>query len=656
MPGREGLGAPAFSGAVKIPSCEIEPSSRGGDCALRLRVLAGVAALVAVLFALSASVASSAVPQEWAHRHSAWIWSAAGVLAFLSIVIATTRTSAQEKAPASEVSINARDISGTIVVAQSGAIVRIEGLEPSPPPAQRGAQIVVGELPGVPPVFVQRDAVGRLAEVFADGGGVAAVSALTGGRGTGKTQVAAQYAREAIAEGIELVAWISADDESRLLAGLAEVAHRLDIADQEGDSEASALRLRDALAVRRSPSVLVLDNATHRNTIWRYLPATGATRVIITSTDHAFSSLGTEITVDKFDRARSLVYLRQRTGLDDDGANKLADELGDLPLALAQAATVIKLQGQTYEVYLKRLRELPMDVTLPATRGDIYPHGVAHAVALSVQAIEDADESGLTRLVLATASLLDASGVSRHLLAEILGASSVQLDETLAHLVESSLMVWGEDRQSIVMHRLIARAIRDQLQATDDLQDCITATTSGLQRLLPDEDNAWEHREDGIELLAQTIALWENTVDAAADHGAMTPESLALAANLALWTVRHLIATADFSRAIEIGASVLLACEKALGPDHPDTLASRNNLAGAYASAGHLEKAIPLYEDTLGARERVLGPDHPDTLSSRNNLAAAQRAITQPAFVSIDFAPANDWQPLLGRSRSDDLM
>ncbi|WP_173267813.1 tetratricopeptide repeat protein, partial [Streptomyces pacificus] len=50
---------------------------------------------------------------------------------------------------------------------------------------------------------------------------------------------------------------------------------------------------------------------------------------------------------------------------------------------------------------------------------------------------------------------------------------------------------------------------------------------------------------------------------------------------------------------------------------------SRNNLAGAYSSAGDLGRAVPLYEQTLADRVRVLGEDHPDTLVSRNNLAGA---------------------------------
>ena len=106
--------------------------------------------------------------------------------------------------------------------------------------------------------------------------------------------------------------------------------------------------------------------------------------------------------------------------------------------------------------------------------------------------------------------------------------------------------------------------------------------------------------------------------------------------------------------------------EARLGPDHPDTLASRSNLALAYAARGPIDRghraargdaqlwkrswarttptlswpqqpghrllgrrpeseAIALYEATLEAAEARLGPDHPDTLVSRNNLAVAWR-------------------------------
>ena len=59
-----------------------------------------------------------------------------------------------------------------------------------------------------------------------------------------------------------------------------------------------------------------------------------------------------------------------------------------------------------------------------------------------------------------------------------------------------------------------------------------------------------------------------------------------------------------------------------LGDDHPDTLASANNLATDLRALGEYQQARDLDEDTLARRRRVLGDDHPDTLASANNLAA----------------------------------
>ncbi|HEX6385575.1 MAG TPA: tetratricopeptide repeat protein [Anaerolineae bacterium] len=65
----------------------------------------------------------------------------------------------------------------------------------------------------------------------------------------------------------------------------------------------------------------------------------------------------------------------------------------------------------------------------------------------------------------------------------------------------------------------------------------------------------------------------------------------------------------------------LVICEKALGPDHPDTAQSLNNLGALLDSMGDLAGARPYYERALAITEKALGPDHPDTAHSLNNLA-----------------------------------
>ena len=58
-----------------------------------------------------------------------------------------------------------------------------------------------------------------------------------------------------------------------------------------------------------------------------------------------------------------------------------------------------------------------------------------------------------------------------------------------------------------------------------------------------------------------------------------------------------------------------------LGPDHPETLTTRANLASWRGEAGDPAGAAAAYEELLADLLRVLGPDHPNTLTTRGNLA-----------------------------------
>jgi hypothetical protein len=72
-------------------------------------------------------------------------------------------------------------------------------------------------------------------------------------------------------------------------------------------------------------------------------------------------------------------------------------------------------------------------------------------------------------------------------------------------------------------------------------------------------------------------------------------------------------------------ASLAAASPRLLGPEHPDTLSVRNNLARWRGSAGDAEGAVVALAELLPVSERVRGPEHPDTLSVRNNLARWRR-------------------------------
>ncbi len=64
-----------------------------------------------------------------------------------------------------------------------------------------------------------------------------------------------------------------------------------------------------------------------------------------------------------------------------------------------------------------------------------------------------------------------------------------------------------------------------------------------------------------------------------------------------------------------------------LGPDHPRTLSSLNNVASCNGSLNFIEEALKLHKEVLAGRRRVLGPDHPHTLQSMHGLGVCYHAL-----------------------------
>ena len=60
--------------------------------------------------------------------------------------------------------------------------------------------------------------------------------------------------------------------------------------------------------------------------------------------------------------------------------------------------------------------------------------------------------------------------------------------------------------------------------------------------------------------------------------------------------------------------------EKVLGPEHPLTLTSINNLASVLYGQGKYEEAEAMHQQALEGSEKVLGPEHPLTLKIANDL------------------------------------
>jgi hypothetical protein len=174
---------------------------------------------------------------------------------------------------------------------------------------------------------------------------------------------------------------VNAESLDVLLAGLASVAEAAGVADPDGDSDRSARRLRDHLETRTAAGLLVFDNAADPDMLRPFLPAAGGTQLVVTSTDRAFADWGVLVDVSVFTRPESVGYLTERTSLADlPGAHGVSGQLGDLPLALAQAAAVIRHRHWTYARYLSELGRVPVEQLLRRAPGADYPQSAAAAL------------------------------------------------------------------------------------------------------------------------------------------------------------------------------------------------------------------------------------------------------------------------------------
>jgi tetratricopeptide (TPR) repeat protein len=479
----------------------------------------------------------------------------------------------------------------------------------------------IGQLPAPPSSFIDRGTTALLSESLEDAS-PPAMCVLTGMRGAGKTHVAAAYARSRIEAGHGLVGWVNAETVNSAVIDLARIAEVVGVADPGGDTEKSARRLREHLTTWPGDSLVVFDNATDPDRLAEYLPTLGRTKVIITSTDSAFAELAqNHVTVSVFTRSESIKYLQKRTGLDDAaGADRVAEELGDLPLALSAAAAAIRQPlHRNYADYLEQLHRYPVEEVLRRPPGQDYRVSTAAALLMSVDSLEEDDDDGSATALVDVLATLSINGVRRDLLTALYSdLDKAGRARAVATAIESclraSLLSWSITGESAVMHPLLARVLRDRAQAAGSRAAMVGSALKMLKQHFFDESRAWRKRELGQHLVEQIEALWVTGIDG------VPTQIIVDAVQARSWGVRQLYAAADLSRGLVIGVQTFEESRRLLGEEDPNTLAARKNLADVLESAGHIQRATELFDQNLVVRERVLGPVHPDTMVSRNDL------------------------------------
>ena len=513
---------------------------------------------------------------------------------------------------------------------------------------------------------------------------------LVGMRGCGKTQLASALAQQCEDAHWSLIAWLNAGSPESITSDLVELARELKIDTSDQPAPETIIRRLFTRLKSADPSdrLIVFDNVENIDDLRGLVPSGEGLRAVATTTNNAgWEHHWKIIKVGVFDRSDSINYLLTVTNsINHDAADTLARRLGDLPLALAQAAATALDEDWTLTQYLRLLKKHRSEQVIRSIPGDEYPHDVYGALRMAIRGTLNNLDEGTRRAArrqLGALALLAASGVPTHWLdpmseepndAEFHDhgrAADEDAHIALTKLVRRSIVQQSADKATTMLHRLQAQAYREswnkeERQVAYDSAVSVLASVD-IDRLPSDDSDArfqetrnliehlrafgaqdcfhclhdyrpvtsalcraFTHARD-LGLLPEALSLAQS-VDTLLDLQVVDAlDILSLRSHLA-YTYLHAGRSAD---AIKRYERVLRSSKHALGPIDRVTLTIQNDLAYAYYWEGDTGKAIDLFEQVLNDRTRILSSDDEDTLMTGSYLALAyaddgqlERAIT----------------------------
>ena len=467
------------------------------------------------------------------------------------------------------------------------------------------------------------------------------------------------------------VAWqFAAEDPAVLAAGFGELAAQLGAADG-GDPVAS---VHGVLAASPAPWLLVFDNAPDRASVAPFVPPAGPGRVLITSRNQIWPP-GQALDVPVLDPRW------RRSSWSAGPATRTSGRPWTWPVSWAgcrwrwsRPLPTSRPAGTAWPGTWHRSGSGARTCWAVASRPGT-PETVATTWRLAFEDLRQAaaGAAGLLRLLAFCAP----EAIPLRLLLQprpgLAGRLGEQVASVLAPLLEDELaagdaiaalrrysLVTPAADGSVSVHRLVQAVTADQMPA--ELAEAWRQAAAALiEAAIPDDTTlpkTWPtcaallpHAQAA---LAMTAAGWRES-SSTSDRAAATrrpetsterpdarervlgpehPDTLAARDDLALWTGE----AGDPAAARDQYAALLPVLERVLCPEHPRTLDARHELAGWTGEAGDPAAARDQFAALLPIHERVLGPEHPDSLAARDDLACWTGEAGDPAAARDQFA------------------
>ena len=517
-----------------------------------------------------------------------------------------------------------------------------------------------GNVPPRNPIFTGRtELLDQLGERLTAGGTTAVLpSALHGMSGIGKTQMAVEYIYQHLQD-YDIIWWIQATQQTQIRAGLTELAQRLRL---PGSTEANTAipAVREALRVGQPFRrwLLVFDSAESPEIVRPFFPTNGPGEILITSRNPDWAGIARPLEVSVFTREESKELLRRRgPEISDVEADRLAEVLGDLPLAIEQAATWRAETGMPVGEYLRLFDEKVTEILDTSAPID-YELSVAAAWNVSFDELRVRNPAA--HHLLLVCAFFAPEPISRSLFTGVRGVSiSPELDAALRDPMRLSRAIRDINRYGLAkidyrndtlqLHRLVQWVLANRmtpqrqaemrhgahvLLANFDPNDPIPAKQwPRYQGVLPHAYAAkviecedpwvrqlginlmtflyyWGDHEAAAKLAEQAVTVWSGKL------GETDPQTLQAAGKLGFYlrTIgRYTEAAVLNQRTVELNRQVS-------GENSESTVVAELYIATDVKIKGDFIAALDLNEQIYQKAKGLFGEDDPTTLLAAHNL------------------------------------
>jgi molecular chaperone DnaK len=410
-----------------------------------VRVLAVLGCLLAVTLSVAINVATGGALPEFLKSYKSWAWPIVGILtlataglAILQLQDNNNKNAARPRRPSSYPIMNL----------------------PPRNPNFVGRERLLDDLrtglstPGRVVLFARRISRRSGSEI----------RIVCGLAGVGKTQLALEYAY--LFSSQYFIKWlVPAEYPDRIPYSLAKLAPALGV-DSKGETETAVAMSVILELQRRDDWLLIFDNANAPHDIARYFPPSeSGGHIIVTSRNPNWTSLGRTLEVGVFSRREAVSFLIERMhDISVRLANELAAELGDLALALEQAAAYTQQAGISPETYYRLFLESRSSLM---NRGFPELYGRTVSVTFRLAHMRISSESTAASQFLEICAFLDPDNISISLLGRfhellphelsVCMQDPLTVNDMVGILRSYSMLIRSDD--TVRIHRIVQLAV-----------------------------------------------------------------------------------------------------------------------------------------------------------------------------------------------------